>query len=480
MKWKTHWPGAVILLLFLLVGSLYAIYTPRWQVPDEPSHYNYIRSLAEGNGFPVMEAGDYDQAYLERLTSERFPPELTIAPLEYEDHQPPLYYLLATPIFALTGGALLPLRLFSLALGAVAVGGAMGLALEIFPQRPGLAWLAGGLVAFLPQHVAMLAGVNNDALVEALLVLWLLLALRYLRGAVSPLVFGAVLGALLLTKTTGYVTLPLAVLAVILRQRRGGFSFSWVLKQWALILAPALLMGSLWWLRNVTVYGWPDFMGLQRHDAVVVGQPRTGDWIARDGLLPFLRNAGKTAFQSFWGQFGWMGVVLDARIYLGATLFSGLALWGTAWQIGEALSQGPEPRRRDALLLLGTATVITFALPVYYNLTYVQHQARYVFPALPALALAGALGLARLREKRLAVLTSLALVVLAIGLGIAGLLQGDLPLWSLALIGTAAGATLAAGLLPPRYDPLLGGGVVGSLIVLDIWCLFGFIVPLLT
>jgi len=77
-----------IVTLYIAIGVLYATFTPTWQVPDEPAHYNYVRALAEGRGLPIIEAGDYDQAYLSRLTSERFPPELSIEPLEYEDHQP--------------------------------------------------------------------------------------------------------------------------------------------------------------------------------------------------------------------------------------------------------------------------------------------------------------------------------------------------------------------------------------------------------
>jgi hypothetical protein len=165
---RSDWPAALIILMSLVVGAFYAAYTPTWQVPDEPAHYNYIRSFATGEGFPVMEAGDYDQAYLSRLTSEQFPESLPVTPLEYEDHQPPLYYLLATPIFLLSGGAVGALRLFSLLLGAGVIGMTMALVREVFPKRLGLAWLAGGLVAFLPQHVAMMAAVNNDALTELL------------------------------------------------------------------------------------------------------------------------------------------------------------------------------------------------------------------------------------------------------------------------------------------------------------------------
>ena len=90
---------ALIVLIYLLIGGLYAVKTPDWQVPDEPAHYNYVRQLATEGRLPVLEMGDYDQDYLGRLTSERFPPELSLVAVEYEDWQPPLYYLLTTPVF---------------------------------------------------------------------------------------------------------------------------------------------------------------------------------------------------------------------------------------------------------------------------------------------------------------------------------------------------------------------------------------------
>ncbi|MFP4345387.1 MAG: glycosyltransferase family 39 protein [Anaerolineales bacterium] len=480
MLMKRHWPILLILVAYLVVGALYALYTPAWQVPDEPAHYNYVRSLVEAGALPVMEAQDYEQSYIERLTSERFPPELPITPLTYEDHQPPLYYLLQTPVYWLSGGSLRALRLFSLLLGGVVVVMTALIGLEVFPDHPGVAWLAGGLVAFLPQHVAMMAGVNNDALTEALLALWLLLALRYLRSKVHPVWLSVVMGLLLVTKTTGYVVLPLALLVVLLRWRRGGLSLTRALQQALWIFLPGLLMGSVWWVRNLALYGWPDFMGLLRHDEVVVGQPRTAAWIEREGLFPFLRDALRTTFRSFWGQFGWMGVVLDRRIYIAVGWLSALAGWGALWQLVECVRRKPRPRQRDALILFGVGALITFTLYLGYNLTFVQHQGRYLYPALPALALAAAVGLRRLVEKRLAVVTALLLLLLVLVVGVAGLLRGDLPLWSLALMVAALIAVLVPGLTPLRLRPLWGALLLLGLWALALWSLFGFILPDLT
>src|SRR5690606_10625986 len=97
-----RWPfAALILILYAWPGVRYARFTPAWQAPDEPAPYTYIRQVATGGSLPVLRPGCYDEAYLRELTSRRFPPELSVEPLCYEAHQPPLYYLLAAPLFRL-------------------------------------------------------------------------------------------------------------------------------------------------------------------------------------------------------------------------------------------------------------------------------------------------------------------------------------------------------------------------------------------
>jgi hypothetical protein len=477
---KTTWPGVVILIAYLIVGSLYAAGTPIWQAPDEPAHYNYIASLAEGRGFPVMEPGDYDQDTISRLTTEGFPPELSVSSLEYEDHQPPLYYLLAVPAYWISGGSVLAVRLFSLVLGGVGVAMVFLILREFCPTQPWIAWFGGGLVAFIPQYVAMMASVNNDALVMALFWLWLWLALRYVRGQVPAWVLGVVAGALLLTKTTAYGALPLTVIAVTLRHRRAGMSLRWAIKQLALILIPAALLGGLWWARNAAVYGWPDVLGLVRHNEVVFGQPRTADWIARDGVVPFLRNGIWTTFRSFWGQFGWMGVVVDLRFYQGLAIFTSLTIYGALWRLLDALQEGMEVRQREALVLLGISALITFGLYVVYNFTFVQHQGRYLFPALPLFALGTALGWERLAEPKLAVGTSLVLLLIVAGIGVVGLIRGEMAVWPIAMLGAAGLALPTLAFAPRRLRGVFAAGWLLVMVVLDLWCLFGFIIPMLS
>lgn len=484
MKAKNHiGPALLVLAVFIILGSLYAVFTPIWQAPDEPAHYNYIRALALGEGFPIMEAGDWDQAYLSQLTSEGFPETLPVTSLEYEDHQPPLYYVLATPVYLLSNSSVIAIRLFSLLLGAVAISMVMLTTRELLPAQPLIAVFAGGLLAFIPQFVAICASINNDVLVYALLWLWLWLAMRYLRHATKAWVLGLVMGLLLLTKTTGYSVVILTGLLAVLRWRTTGESWQNQWREWIWLLLPAVILGALWWGRNSAVYGFPDVMGLQRHNAIVVGQPRTADWIASQGFVEFLKGAARTTFQSFWGQFGWMGVVLDARIYQGLAIYCLLLVVAILGWLIRALKQGISQELRQGLILMAALALITAGLFIYYNLTFVQHQGRYLFPGLPLLAVLSALGLSQVLKRRQAWITGVIFAGLSLLLVISGLVVGDFAVWVLLLCGAIAlGTPLLSyfGERAPKLRPLLAAALLGGAVLLNLLCLFGFIIPILT
>src|SRR5512136_2469103 len=73
----------VIVAVYVVIGTLYAVKTPAWQVPDEPAHYNYVRFVAEGRGLPVLEPGDYDGVFLENVKAARFPSSIPIDSIRY-------------------------------------------------------------------------------------------------------------------------------------------------------------------------------------------------------------------------------------------------------------------------------------------------------------------------------------------------------------------------------------------------------------
>ena len=405
-------PLALVVLVYLIIGSLFAIYTPDWQAPDEPAHFNYIRQLATGK-LPIIEPGDYNQEYQSLVISSKFDPQYPVESFEYEDYQPPLYYLLQSPVFLLTGGLLRPMRLFSVLLGAGVIILTYLITSRIFSGKAWLALTAAVFVAFLPQHVAMLAAVNNDSLAE-LIIAGILLVLILLVGGMSgetaielqttsqtlastnqgllilKLVFlGVLLGLGFLTKVTVYIMVPIVGLVLIWL-----FWGRWrdLMKALLIVFGIAGLMGLVWWTRNLIVYGGLDILGTGAHNAIVVGQPRTAEWIADRGLFGTFQAFTQTTFQSFWGQFGWMGVVMPIWIYRPLLLFSLVTGVGLAWA---ALHEGSRwvsvnrsgefvvrrPSTIVFMVLLGTLA-ISLLLYVGYNLTFVQHQGRYLFPAL--------------------------------------------------------------------------------------------------
>ncbi len=387
----------VILIGYLALGVAYAILTPQWQAPDEPAHYNYVKYIVEHGALPVLVAGDYDQAYNENFTrTPQNAQTLSIDPLLYENYSPPFYYVLAVPFYALTDGWVVGVRMFSVLLGGVLVVVAYLIGAEVFPDRLHVALGGAALVAFVPQHVAMLSAVNSDALAELLIALCVYQTLRLFRSSQpSPralLILGVTLGLGLLTKTTVYYTaLPIVTVALALHIRR----YASRLTQYAMIFVPALTLGALFWIRNLSVYGGFDILGLARHNAIVIGQPTTAEWIAKYGFTDTLWRGLTTTFHSFWGQFGWMGVPMPDSVYLVLGVLSALAVAGWVGWLSERMKDetGRLKQPSPPTIILSLLVLLTFGGLLYYNLTFVQHQGRYLFPALIPLGLMFTLGL---------------------------------------------------------------------------------------
>jgi 4-amino-4-deoxy-L-arabinose transferase-like glycosyltransferase len=411
-----------IVAAYLVVGSLFSATTPAWQNPDEPAHYNNIATIAVGDGLPVLHPGDYDQGYMDQIISAGFPAELPIGRVRYEAYQPPLYYVAAVPAFLIGQGSLLTLRLFSVSLGAFVIILLYLCAELVFPNKPLLSVGAAALAAFLPMQVAMSAAVNNDGLAQLLLLAAMLVLLRWMRhrfyGPVRQgdwptlLVLGLLLGLGMLTKIYAYMALALCAgmigLTVWLRPRARPLgdgktpqgpsrrSFLRGIQAMLWVIVPAVLFVIPLWLRNADLYGAWDILGLRFHDAVVVGQPTTAEWLAQNGSLAYSERAMIMTFRSFWGAFGWLSVFMDSRIYLLLLVFTGVVLCGLVWSLVRFISGRPETDLdRFQFWILGffTAFVLAvFASYAWYNLKFVQHQGRYLLWGLLPISVFVALG----------------------------------------------------------------------------------------
>jgi hypothetical protein len=182
-------------------------------------------------------------------------------------------------------------------------------------------------------------------------------------------------------------------------------------------------------------------------------------------------------------------VVLDSRIYLFLGILSGLAALGILLLLTRKVQIGRGP----VVTIVGAAPaegwltgvfVLWIALTagsyLWYNLRFVQHQGRYLFPALVPLSMFFAAGLHEVLSRSRALLvagvclTGACSLVLMATLG-AG--TGQWPVWMLA--GTGVGFALRR-VLPGSWGTRVQVAPYLGLFALDWVSLFGFIVPYLS
>jgi hypothetical protein len=415
MKHDRFWI-AVIALLFVILGAVYSLATPIFEASDELWHYPVVKHIADGRGLPIQQPG------VEALWQQ-------------EGSQPSAYYALAALItawidtddlsevrwlnplantgkplaagnknlvihaerdaFPWRGSALAVhlVRFLSVLLGACVVYLTYFLALEVSPQRSDLALAAAALVAFNPMFLFISGSVNNDNLIVPLATLILCLIVRTLRqgwlGNGRAFLLGLLLGLAALTKLSGLALLPLtaAVLVVVAARRRAwGALFRWG----ALIAAPVLVVAGWWYLRNWQLYGDPT--GLNAMLDIAGRRPE-----------PFTFQRLKSEFQgfrlSYWGVFGGFNVIAPQPVYWVYDLLvvAGMAGWA-AWLIRRR-GQWRSPAAERLLVLAVWILLVLVALIRWTAQTYAS-QGRLAFPAIGAIAVLVAFGLAGWLARR--------------------------------------------------------------------------------
>ncbi len=395
-----RWGLSGIVAVYLTLSLLYAVNVPKWNAPDEPAHFNYVKAIAETGQFPILVAGDYDQALLEKLTATRFPPGESVDSIRYESHQPPLYYVLAAPVYLLArpfslDGQVLGLRLFSTLLGALTLLIGYATVRRTFSHDRLVALATAGFIATVPMYVFINASINNDALAILVLSSIVLASVSFVRQPDNrnvPLL-GLLLGAAFLTKVHVYAGLGVVALAVAIvhmRSRGVATSAGRILRDLGIAYGLAIAIGGWWFVRNAWVYGGLDVLGSVRHDQVVTGQPLTGAFNPAA-----LKHLVTTVFQSFWAQFGWMGTIIDSRLYVLLAALTALASLGLVLYLLQVARrvEAVSSSQLWSLALLALCLLMVTGVLVAYNFTYVQAQGRYLFPAIVPISAFFVLGL---------------------------------------------------------------------------------------
>jgi hypothetical protein len=242
----------VCALVAFLNAASWSVISPPFQIPDEPSHFEYVQRLAETGKLPSSGAEKFPRSEYTALSAlhyfqVRFHPEHHTISSQAEQHtleralanplertasigaagvaasQPPLYYALQTIPFALGSIGTLLDQLALMRLLSALIGGITGLFAYLFLREalPGArwAWTVGGLgVALMPLFGMMSGAVNPDAMLYAVsAALFYCLARGFRRGLTPNLAtaLGAILAIGLVTKLNFLGLLPGALLGLL-------------------------------------------------------------------------------------------------------------------------------------------------------------------------------------------------------------------------------------------------------------------------
>jgi hypothetical protein len=288
--------GLVLVVVFAVAkGVLWSVVMPPFGGPDEPAHFSFAQFLAEDNRIP-RRGTDYDgdpQFFSDqvRLAEDGVfhqtssPPgnradfrsggrEANDAALDAADTHSggdssaagyaPHYYAPAALLYDVTPGGftakLATMRLWSVALGALAALLAVRIGRRCFPTSEGAALALGVAVAAQPMLSQQTAVVNNDGLVIVAGFGGILLALQLLERAAPRrvlLLAGLVGGLALVAKPFGAALAPVLAIAWLLGRARTepGQRPRWLPDIGAAALGFALSAGT--WFGFAALFGYP-------------------------------------------------------------------------------------------------------------------------------------------------------------------------------------------------------------------------------
>ena len=127
-------------------------------------------------------------------------------------------------------------------------------------------------------------------------------------------------------------------------------------------------------------------------------------------------------------------------------------------------------------VLLGVWILLTLMGYLWWNLRYVQHQGRYLFPAIVPIGVMFSVGAMELIRTPLRFTLPL-LGVPAAALGVHGAVRGDLPGTALALLAAAAVALVVGHTGARRRPGRILAAWYGIMSVLTVVALYWFVVP---
>jgi len=451
---RLTWFSLVLLAIFH--GGLYASYLPPWGLIDEEQHVHYIQLLAEEQSLPVVGqtylSSDIINSLFETRRWEVFhwptpvsrePREIGFEGHSYQGYQPPLFYILFAPLYAILPGDMLTkvygLRWAIVALSLLTVWIAYRITRELFPQWPLLPYLVCLILVVLPERTASVSRVNNDVLLEIIAAAFIWVCVRIVLNGISArrsLWLGWLFGLGVLTKMSMAGLVIMVAFAFWSNRRRQGF---W--RYAALAIGMSTLVIAPLVARNFWLYG--DGTGLSsfliirgRYDTVM--------------NLETVVSASIDLFRHFWVVW-WKGASPASNPVLNVIwiLLAGLSIWSAIGLTKFYLRQrkAGEQIERTQVVLMFVLAILGFGistLGVYLLGVEPVIQGRFLLPVIVPLVILFCLGLYNGQYGNIALLATGCLLVVLDMLSLFGNLVPYYYYWS----------AFVDGGRPQPYSPL--------------------------
>jgi 4-amino-4-deoxy-L-arabinose transferase-like glycosyltransferase len=234
-----------------------------WAPTDEEAHFSNIQQIAQHGSLPVLGKTETSQQGLAILQGI-YPRPTTIDPkhfglggLAYEAFQPPLYYIVAVPVFDIAGNyihKIYALRIFDLLLLLGTVALTARLNRVVLRERWMIGWSMTLVFFLLPGVIVRFVTISNLALAAPLTMIFateLWIAWRD-HSSKRLMVAGAVVGLCVLTELELIVLLPVLGLVVVAEAYRRR-SFPAVLPLVVAVAIPLVLIAP-WFAFNEAHY----------------------------------------------------------------------------------------------------------------------------------------------------------------------------------------------------------------------------------
>lgn len=404
-----------VLIVFFGIAGYYSIINPLFESPDELYHYPMVKTIADGNGLPVLDENTRSQPYRQ------------------EGGQPPLYYMLGALLTApidtsdMSGvrvinphadvGLVKPdgnvnvtvhpptttfpwqgtrlavhlMRFFSitLACGTIFYTYQLG---KLLSGNSTIALIAAFMVAFNPMFVYISASVNNDNLSTLIATFLLFRVNQLLIQPQKPtirhyVILGIAAGGGLLAKFQIGFFLPIIAFTLIIR--------SWCDRSIWIVVFGGAISGTLtiaisgwWYLRNWQLYDDPT--GIDAFLEVVGRDPASS-------VSALVRNEYESFLRTFWGMFGWVNVPMAEWIYVAFYAIAAIGLIGLVFSLQPSTLKRLDGRQ-IARWITAVWLVVVLAALIRWSMLTTASQGRLLYAAIAPLMIGIGAGWVRISD----------------------------------------------------------------------------------